>query len=274
LNGVGAGLGAVAGLFAAQRTAALRLRGLGVHELSLAALLVVTLWLAARLAPFVPTIDWQKYKDALKPLLGDPRINALDVFVYAAGWLVVAHALRELSPQTAVRAWLLAAACVVAGQVVVVNQSVSLAEAVAVVAALPAAVLLGRLGTRTVVTALAAATVGGVVLRGLEPFAFAAEPQAFGWMPFQSSITGGLEFGYRVLLEKSFWYTCVVWLGARAGLGLVRATFACAMLLGAIEVAQVFIPGRTPETTDPVLALLLGGLLRVLDEPAPPRVLA
>jgi VanZ family protein len=77
-----------------------------------------------------------------------------------------------------------------------------------------------------------------------------------------------------VLLEKSFWYTCVVWLGARAGLGLVRATFACAMLLGAIEVAQVFIPGRTPETTDPVLALLLGGLLRVLDEPAPPRVLA
>jgi hypothetical protein len=33
---------------------------------------VLILWLAYRLAPFIPTMDWQKYKMALKPLLLHP----------------------------------------------------------------------------------------------------------------------------------------------------------------------------------------------------------
>src|SRR5690606_31187036 len=184
------------------------------------------LWLAASLAPFVPTIDWQKYKDALKPLLVAPRLDALDAVSLAVGWVVVAHALRELWPRFALPAWLAAAACVLAGQVVVVDRSVSPADVAALVAALPAAVLLGRIGAgkHKAAAALAAALATVVVVRGLEPFAFAAEPQSFGFVPFAASITGGLEPSFRVILEKSFWYFSLVWLLAGTGLRLARAT--------------------------------------------------
>src|SRR5690606_31691485 len=105
----------------------------------------------------------------------------------------------------------------------------------ALVAALPAAALLGRVGVRKAAAAIGAATAAVVVLRGLEPFAFAAEPQGFGWLPFAASITGGLEQSFRVILEKAFWYFALVWLLARAGLRLAPAAVSSAALVAVIE---------------------------------------
>jgi hypothetical protein len=54
------------------------------------------LWLTFRLAPFVPTIDWQKHKNALKPLLLEPQIGALETFRYLAGWMVVGYVVQHI----------------------------------------------------------------------------------------------------------------------------------------------------------------------------------
>lgn len=268
LNGIGTIAGAAVGAVCTHRAAATRIARLAPRDASHATLAVLILWLAARLAPFVPTIDWQKYKEALEPLLFDPELGARAVLVYAVGWLVVAYALRVSWPAAALRAWLVTAAFVVAGQVVVVAQTVSLSEAVALALCLPVVALLGRCADRTAAAALAAGVVAVVVFEGLEPFTFSATAKPFSWIPLAASITGGLEFGYTVMLEKSFWYASAVWLVARAGAGLLAAAIACAVLLGAIEAAQMFLPGRTPEITDPLLALGLAWLLAVLAAPA------
>ena len=62
-------------------------------------------------------------------------------------------------------------------------------------------------------------------------------------------------------LRKCFWYGSAIWLLRAAGWRLVRAAVAVALLLGAIEVIQIHLPGRVAEITDPLLALILAVIL-------------
>jgi VanZ family protein len=90
------------------------------------------------------------------------------------------------------------------------------------------------------------------------------EPQPFSWVPFKNSLSDSLEVNYSVLLEKCFWYFSLVWLLTRRGRGVAGAAFITAALLAAIEVAQLWLPGRSAEITDPLLAVIAGLLLAIL----------
>jgi len=62
-------------------------------------------------------------------------------------------------------------------------------------------------------------------------------------------------------LRKCFWYGSAIWLLRAVGWRLARATVAVALLLGAIEVIQIHLPGRVAEITDPLLAVILAATL-------------
>jgi hypothetical protein len=124
-------------------------------------------------------------------------------------------------------------------------------------------------GIGSVGATLAAAAVAVVALQGVAPLAWSSTATPFSWLPFRNSITGNLELGYTVLFEKAFWYCALIWLGTRAGLTLRAATFTTVLLLTAIEIAQQWLPGRSPEITDPLLALGLAVLLHVVARSAP-----
>jgi len=72
-----------------------------------------------------------------------------------------------------------------------------------------------------------------------------------------------------VLFEKVFWYTTLIWLGTRAGLRLRAATGTAVLLVTMIEVTQQWLPGRSPEITDPLLTLAFAVLLGVVSRSAP-----
>jgi VanZ family protein len=55
-----------------------------------------------------------------------------------------------------------------------------------------------------------------------------------------------------------------LWLWRAAGFRLLWITTIVAVALFLLEQAQVFLPGRTPEITDSVLAILMGVLLWIL----------
>jgi hypothetical protein len=63
-----------------------------------------------------------------------------------------------------------------------------------------------------------------------------------------------------VFLRKCFWYGSVVWLLRAAGWRLWVAAFAITLLLCVIEISHLHIVGRTAETTDPLLALILAAV--------------
>jgi len=227
-----------------------------------AALSVVVLWLAFRLAPFVPTIDWQKYKDALKPLLIDPQIGGAELLRYVTGWLVAGYAVRLLTRREYTLAATLAiVGIVLLGRIVVVGKTLSLAELAALGISLPLAAVMIAMRDHWRVVVLAALLTAAIIAQGIAPFDLLSQPHAFSWMPFRSSLRGGLETNYSALLEKAFWYGSLVWLLARGGWSLLASTVGTASLVAAIEIVQMWLPGRSADITDVLLVLAAGFLL-------------
>jgi VanZ family protein len=107
-----------------------------------------------------------------------------------------------------------------------------------------------------------------VLVRGLSPFHFAAESAHFNWIPFGATLLGDWHSAAGVLIEKVFYYGTAIWLLRGASLTLARSATLVVAALASIEIAQVHLPGRTPEITDPVLAVIMGFLLAMLSRPA------
>ncbi len=268
LNMLSTSCGAAAAMAYGALGTSVRLPVLASSRLDPAALSVVVLWLGFRLAPFVPTIDWQKYKDALKPLFIEPQVGAVELLRYVTGWIVIGYAVRLLTRREyALAATLAVAAVVLFGRIIVVGKTLNVSELVALAACLPLATLLlaVRDGQRLAVLAALLATV--IVVQGLAPFEFASNAEGFSWLPFRSSLRGSIELNYSTLLEKSFWYFSLVWLLSRCRWSVAVAALGTAGLVAAIEIAQMWLPGRSADITDPLLALAAGLLLAIPREP-------
>lgn len=261
INAIGTLAGGVIAIVYLELGTTLRIPGVVSGRPDPVPLGVLLLWLAFRLAPFVPTIDWQKYKDAIKPLL-TPELAVLDTFRYLVGWLVVGYTVRQLwRREYALLALFVIVIIVLAGRVMIVGKVLVPSEILALLVCMPLAALFVSIPDRQRATLLIVLLAATIVLEGLKPFQVVAEPQAFSWVPFKNSLTDSLEVNYSVLLEKCFWYFSLVWLLTRRGLGVAAAAFATAALLAGIEVVQLWLPGRSAEITDPLLALIAGLLL-------------
>jgi VanZ family protein len=100
----------------------------------------------------------------------------------------------------------------------------------------------------------------------LYPFRFAASPQVFWWLPFETLFSARPQTYYPVLFGKLFFYSAVI-RAARFQVANARSALllpAGVLVLG--EFLQLYIPGRTPESTDFVL-LALGWFLLWLASP-------
>jgi glycopeptide antibiotics resistance protein len=262
LNTISTLCGAAAAMAYSAVGTSVRIPALASNRLDPAALSVVLLWLSFRLAPFVPTIDWQKYKDALKPLFIDPQVGALDLLRYVTGWLVVGYAIRLLTRREYVLAATLAIVGIVLfGRLVVVGKTLNVSEIAALAACVPLAALLIALRDERRAALLAGLLTAAIVAQGVAPFEFMSQAQGFSWTPFRSSFGGSIELNYAALLEKCFWYFSLIWLLARCGWSAGRATVGTVSLVAAIETLQMWLPGRSADVTDPLLALAAGLLL-------------
>jgi hypothetical protein len=97
-----------------------------------------------------------------------------------------------------------------------------------------------------------------VVFIGLWPFQLRAEAANFNWLPFGGLLEAEWMHSVRILSQKLYLYGSSVWLLQRACATMTRSAIAVAVVLFAIEAAQVHLAGRTPDITDPLLAILAG----------------
>ena len=222
----------------------------------------VVLWLSYRLAPFVPTLDWQKIKDSLKSVLLAPDFQTFEVLRFLVGWLVIAHAVRLVwQREYAFIALLALATGTQIGRIVVVGKTLNLSELIALAAMFALLPFVARLPTARRLLVLAYAVAVVIVIQGLEPWQFDVIHHDFSWVPFKNSLSGSLWISISVLLEKCFWYASLVWVLMQRTRSLTLATVVTALLIGVIEFVQIWLPGRSAEITDPLLALAAAGLL-------------
>jgi hypothetical protein len=190
----------------------------------------------------------------------------LDFYRHTVIWLAVALLFEALLGSARSRIALCVLVPVVLFvRVLIVDAELSPAEvAGGVLAALVWWGVFSRLQARAPV--IAALFAGVVVIQALEPFQFSAVAHPFGWIPFAGFMRGSIEVNVRSFFEKVFTYGTLTWLIARSGYRLAFAAGLSCVLVLCLRVSQVFLPGRSAEITDPIMLLIVAGVMKSMRE--------
>jgi VanZ family protein len=230
---------------------------------------LIAAWLGYRLYPYVPTVDLHKFWTALKPVILNPSLSLVDFYRHTTIWLTL-FALIAALVSRGVAAILapLFCGCLLAARVAIVGTTLSLAEIAGGVAALCLWPIMLALKQRQRAAALFALLLVAVIIERLEPVQFQAVTHSFGWVPFRSMVAGSLAVNVMAFFEKSFLYGSLLYLFTGAGGELRVAVLIVGGSLLATSWAETYLPGRSAEITDFVMALLLAGGLAVVGRPS------
>jgi VanZ family protein len=249
-NSVGGLAGAgVAALFEVRWTAMLRARS---NRPRIGWLALLSCWVGHQLYPFIPVFSRTRLRAGWGMVLHSGLAES-QVLTSAAEWFAAALLLQALFGRLRAH-WLAAAMLCLPLRWMVVSRTVSPSETAGAAAALLLWIVLAEKARLRVGVVLLAAAI---VILELAPFHFSAGESSFSWVPFASTLAAQRDQAVIVICRKAFDYGAMVWLLQRAGIPLWRSGAAVTAALAVLEAAQARLPGRTPETTDAALALLM-----------------
>ena len=181
------------------------------------ALVVLVLWLIARLWPFVPDASLRQLKRAVRPLF-TPEIGWADLAAFFVGWLVVAQAVFHLARrQRSVDVFLIVIAAVLVGRTFTAGNTLEFAELAAIALLLPVLVLISRVEDRGRSALLAAALGTWLASVALLPALDGARDVAVE-LPALGEFLGRNAPPPAELAGRAFRYVALTWLLAGTGL--------------------------------------------------------
>jgi VanZ family protein len=228
-------------------------------ELGLAVLL---LWLCSQWVLFVPQLDLGGIKNGLKPLWYTANDLSRFDLTQGATYFCYLAALGVLAQESFRRAlalplFSLFAALVLCGKVFILGRQLSLEALAGLFAAVPLLAVAGLLGEKSRRLIGCLLLVTGFALYELKP-GTGGLAGGFGWVPFQGQLAQELT-GFGTIFEGIWPFAALSALfapapeKARERLWVGAAALFC--LVFALEWLQLSIPGRSPELTQPLLAL-------------------
>jgi VanZ family protein len=220
-----------------------------------AALAIVCTWVLYRLFPLFPVLGTTTLARKLLLVFSLQGLPPVPVLSAAAEWFAVGALLAVCGINRAER-WLALSLLLIPAQFFIVGRQPSWAESIGALAGYAAFIALRR--NRQLAAIAGVFLIGILLFRGLSPFHMQAIANRFEWIPLASALQADWQSVLRVLVQKAFYYGITVWMLRHMMPGYRTAALLTAALLAVIEAAQVWIPGRTPEITDPLLALVWG----------------
>jgi VanZ family protein len=223
------------------------------------ALLLLSCWLGYQVFPLFPAWGRTSLFRRIAALEHATSVSPVETLLVFAEWLAVACLLDSIVKSKA--HWFLTAALfLLPARLLIASRTLAWPDIVGAAAAYAVWMWAPRHYVRRAAPIVLASAV---ILGELAPFHFTgAHP--FNWVPFRGFFRADWQNGFVLLFRKSFWYGCVLWLWRAAGYKLVWTTAIAAAALFLTERLEVYLPGRTPEITDAVLAILMGLLLWLL----------
>jgi hypothetical protein len=227
--------------------------------------LLIGTWAAYRLYPYVPTIDLHKYWEALKPVILEPHLIPYDIYRHTAIWLTLFMLIEVIFGKVhSIFLVPIFTITVLCARVLVIGTILSVAEIAGGALALCIWPILLTLHQRRRALMVFLLLVAYVVVERLEPFEFLAHARSFGWIPFRSFMFGSMEVNVLSFLEKIFLYGSLLFLLRLTGSRLRTATIFVVGLLFVTSWIETYLPDRSAEITDAVLALLVAAGLALL----------
>jgi len=224
------------------------------------ALVVLVLWLIARLWPFVPDASLRQLKRAVRPLF-TPEIGWPDLAAFFVGWLVVAQAVFHLARrQRSVDGFLIVIAAVLVGRTFTAGNTLEFAELAAIALLLPVLVLLSRVEDRGRSALLAAALGTWLASVALLP-ALDAVRDVTVEMPALGEFLGRSAPPPAELAGRAFSYVALTWLLAGAGLFPHVAAGITVLLVVLLGLMQAGAATPVYGWIDVVIAIIAGILV-------------
>lgn len=216
-------------------------------------------WIAYQTVPVFPQLSTTQLLLKLRSLGTQPSWSVVELAASFVDWLAVAAVVDDVAGPNGARLALTAVVLLLPGRPFLDGRSVMAAECVG---ALLAVLMWRRSFSRRPDRFLLIAwlSLAALVLRGAAPFHL-GPPQQFSWIPFAASLSYDQAAALVVFLKKCFLYGVAIWLLRKAGYSYWPSTLVVAALLAAIEIVQTRLPGRTPEITDPLLAVIMAVIL-------------
>jgi VanZ family protein len=234
----------------------------GIRRWSLSDCVIVLGMIAFEWLPFIPTLDFQPFKDNIKTLF-DPSVISVPEMVLHAGVLFIGGlTLRNLF-DPGIRGMLLALLTLsglVAGRVFLVAAGWDCNVFLGAMVGLLLTVLVWRGRGDTRAWSLATVVLAALLVGGLWPFQLKTYPTPFGWIPFEGLLSGDLVVTARGLLGQALMYFSLFVLVGRMRGALVATTIVLGLIVLAIELAQCYLLGRAGEIT-PVLVVVVAAVL-------------
>lgn len=235
-NTTGAALGAaLAGLWV-RYSSRLRMR-------SPITLLLWGIWIAALLFPLIPSLGFYGVRMKLR---GFVVLSGSAAVAACLQWFIAGTLLARRRPE-----WIGVTLLLVPAQLFFAGRQPTLSMLAGAVAGAAAALL--PVGRRV----HAALAVMLLVVWQLAPLEF-GHFHPFSWIPFEDAVSSA---NIAVILTKVFVHAGCIALLVRAGISLRVSAICVALLLAATEVGQMWLPRRTPSSTDPLIALLVAAAL-------------
>lgn len=265
-NFLGILIGVFTGLFARN---SLSQHSPNARQIVLIPWVLISAWLAYRLIPFVPALDFQEIKDSIKPLFLYTELIPKNVAHDTVAWCLVAYFLRYGHRSISFDVYLPFLILITfLLEIIIVSNSLSFSN---IVGAGLAIVLwwgvLARIAKCEYI--LAAMLFVMLAYSGLEPFVARVEATSFNWLPFKGFLGGSMYVNTQSVCEKSFLYGSLVYMLWRRGLSTQLSTVLAMSGIVMIEFLQTYFIGEhTPEVTDPILVLLIALMLFALKDDA------
>jgi VanZ family protein len=220
-----------------------------------AALVLLGMWVAYMFFPFVPLMSRTQAASKLKVFLNSPLLDPVPFTSSAAVWFIGGGLLAAVHATRPKLLLCLLALATIPAQVLVMSR-----QPVAADLAGAAAGCIAFLLTGTMQLLFCAAAVAAMIVRGLAPFHFQSSTNPVEWIPFTSVLEANWQHGLFVLIAKGFYVSLALWSFSKFGFRF--SVFVVACLVGALEWAQLHLPGRTPAVTDIAIVLIAGFALR------------
>jgi hypothetical protein len=221
--------------------------------------LLLSCWLGYQLFPLFPVWGRTNVMHRLAALGPLSAVSLVATLVVFAEWLTVACLVESIRKKRTI-GLLALLLLLVPARLILASRTLAWPDILGAAAAYAVWLCLPRLWVRRAVPVL---LTGALILSELSPFHFAGHTN-FSWVPFRGFILTDWELSFVLLFRKSFWYGSVLWLWRASGRSLAWTTALAAASLFVLERMQMYLPGRTPDITDAVLAVLMGLLLWLL----------
>ncbi len=232
-----------------------------------APMMLLILWLGYQLFPLFPSIGfyWLRRKTGE---FAHAHFSPAELALACIEWLVLASILKKLLPDATARRCLALFLLLLPARFALLGRNLTPSELAGALLGCAIWWLWINRSPRADLI-LAFLMVATVVHLELSPYRFSTVPQRFSWIPLAGFIETGPDYGAVVFLRKCFWYGAAIWTGREITTGYLKPALTISLLLGALEWLQRYLPGRTPELTDPLLALLLALFLHLAEQCSP-----